>query len=157
MDRPASSYTARNSTVNMRIDAEADVVVHELGHWLEDKNRSFADKMEAFLVKHTTLPDGTREIPVKLKNLPPSIGGNSRYREDEYTRKDRFGNAYCGKVYEKVDYAGFNHKTGGLKDKVYATEIGSMGLQQMAKDPLKFAHEDPEFFDLIWEAIGNGI
>lgn len=58
------------------------------------------------------------------------------YDSHEVAKPDRFFSPYVGKVYE--------HE---------ATEIVSMGLEAMAKDPVRFLRDDPEHFDLIWQIV----
>ena len=58
------------------------------------------------------------------------------YEKHEMTRKDKFMSAYMGK-----DYKG------------EASEILSMGLEQMYWNPTKFATEDPEMFDFIFNLV----
>ena len=42
--------------------------------------------------------------------------------------------------------------------KRYSTEIISMGLQELYKNPFALADEDPHFFDFLMEALhGKGI
>lgn len=58
------------------------------------------------------------------------------YEKHEMTRKDKFMSAYMGK-----DYKG------------QASEILSMGLEQMYWNPSEFAIKDPEMFDFIYNLV----
>jgi len=62
------------------------------------------------------------------------LTGNADYK-GEYAYKDRWkelgGDHYCGKI-----------DTG-------STEILSMGLPRLHRDPARFAREDPEYFSFV--------
>jgi len=58
------------------------------------------------------------------------------YREAEVTKRDKFLDPYMGKIYPSGN-----------------TEIISMGLEEFWADPLKFASEDPEYFDFIYDLL----
>jgi len=108
------------------------VVVHELGHWL-DEAPNILKKSTAFLARRTV----DDPAPVKLNALT----SNRSYEDHEITRPDKFMHPYIGKQYANKD---------GYSD---ATEIMSMGLQLMYQDPWKFAQEDPDMFDFIWNTV----
>ena len=63
-----------------------EVVVHELGHWLEDMNPKVHESIMAFYKKRT-----------KGEGLVRLLDG---YGADELTRKDKFIDVYMGKDYE---------------------------------------------------------
>lgn len=110
------------------INRSRKVVAHELGHWLEDKDRDAHARALAFLQKRT---EGESAISLSRAT------GNPGYRVDETCKKDKFMNPYAGKIYK-----------GG-----YATEIISMGIEHMYSEPVKFATEDPEYFDLTYNLM----
>lgn len=99
--------------------------VHELGHWLEDRSPVVNVKALVFLDRRTK-----GETPKKIS----AVTGNKSYKDYEVTRPDKFMSAYMGKDYGK----------GG------ATEIISMGLEYLAYEPIKFAQQDPEYFDFMY-------
>lgn len=111
--------------------------VHEMGHHLEDKLGGLQQAAQGF-IEHRCKD----EKPVKLAELFPSAG----FRDDEYGRKDNFdklfakGNPaapyYVGKVYP-----------GG------STEVISMGIEQLHKDPTAMAQKDPEYFKFMVGAL----
>lgn len=102
------------------------VVVHELGHALEYLNRRILKSSQEFL-KRRAGGDPLR----KLADLFPDKG----YRRGELARPDGFRDAYVGKHYDS------------------ATEVVSMGLEYMLKDPLAFYREDPDHFRYIWDIM----
>lgn len=113
-------------SIMMAARADAGTAVHEVGHWLE-RDPAILDRSIAFLQRRT---EG--EPLRRLAGILPGHG----YRDDELTRRDKFTDPYTGKAYE----------TRGV---VYATEILSMGLEAMFRDPLRFAEDDPDFFDFV--------
>lgn len=61
------------------------------------------------------------------------------YGHKEVTRKDKFLHPYIGKDYGRI-----------------ATEVVSMGLEYMYRDPLKLATDDPDYFDFMFNLLrGN--
>lgn len=58
------------------------------------------------------------------------------YARDEIAKKDKFFHPYVGKIYSSE-----------------STEVISMGLEYLWKDPLAFLHDDPEYFEFIVNVI----
>jgi len=110
------------------INRRKAVVVHELGHWLEDNDPKVHQKAIDFLEKRAG-----RERFEKLRD----VTGNPSYRTDEITRKNKFLNAYMGKHYSGQ----------------HATEIISMGVEYMYVKPIEFATKDPEYFDFMYNLM----
>lgn len=106
------------------------VIVHEMGHWLEDMSPGFHQEIYAHYQARTAGETGQ-----KLKDLFPG----SNYRDNEITLRDKWIAAYSGK-----DYTVF-----GLRN----SEIVSMTLEQLYDDPLNMITEDPETFDLVWRLL----
>lgn len=106
------------------------VVVHEIGHWLEQHSPDVLAKIIEFFERRTK-----DEKEQQLADLFPGSG----YKRTEKTKKDDFLHAYMGKVYRN------------LNGKIWATELVSMGLEEMARDPYRLARFDSELFDLIYE------
>ena len=96
----------------------ASVIVHEYGHHLEKVLNTVAYSRE--FVNARALPN-----TVSMRRLT----GSKSYREDEVAQPDRFVDAYVGKKYEYD-----------------ATEVVSMGLQNMAENPAYFYKKDREHF-----------
>jgi len=107
--------------------AEAGVIAHETGHWMEFHNKDLNRKCREFLAKRTG-----GEIARKLKNIEPNLG----YAPSEIARPDKFLSPYMGKIYRDG-----------------STEILSMGLQMFYQNPIKLAREDPDYFDFILTVI----
>ena len=118
---------------DVRVTAEESpsVIVHELGHWLEDKHAGIFEDVSAFLGRRTA---GERAVHL-----------GRGYGRGEITKPDKFMNAYVGKIYN-------NRVTG----KRYASEIVSMGLQYFYERPAEFARRDPDFFDFIFNLVRRG-
>lgn len=107
------------------------VVVHEMGHWLESQNHKVAVTARTFLQNRTR---GEEAKPLA------DVTKNSFYRPEETTKVDRFINPYMGKRYDD----------GG-------TEIISMGLEYIYKDPVIFRKADPEYFEFMIDVMNNRI
>ncbi len=119
----------------IRIDdkTSASVVTHELGHWLEDNNPEMMKRSIEFLERRTQGEE--------LQHL------GEGYDLTEMTRPDRFVNSYMGKEYRDPPGDG----------DYYATEIVSMGLEQMMNNPDTFAERDPDYFDFVYSTVrGKG-
>ena len=133
-----------------------DVIVHELGHSFEDANPERMRESAEFLYRRTK--------GEKAKKMS-SWTGNSAYKNSEKAWKDDFDEVYTGKDYRwnygttSVGKAEQYTNNTLIKDPrkskrlVYGTEISSMGLQWMAKDPFGFSQKDPDFFDFIYERV----
>ena len=74
------------------------------------------------------------------------ITGDPGYEDHEVGRVDNFAAvfgkraAYVGKQYEND----------------YATEVLSMGLEEMYRDPVGFAKADPDYFDFVVGVMRSG-
>ena len=127
-------YSPSGKLVTARKNSKTMTIVHELGHWLEDVVPAVAAKAQAFLVRRTTT-DGKRDPLIKLRTLT-----GIAYGPKEVARPDKFENAYVGKDYS----------SGG---RVYATEVMSMGLENLYERPVDFARKDPDFFDFVLDTV----
>lgn len=116
-------------TVNTTAKDDVGVHVHELGHYLEHNVAGVKAATHEFLQDRV----GT-EKPQKLQDVLKS----TKYESWEEGRKDNFDRAfgkegwYVGKVYDSG-----------------STEVLSMGLEKMHRDPSGFAVKDPEYFKFI--------
>lgn len=123
------------ASINMGPNAGASVTVHELGHHWEHFDPEVHKEAVDFLARRTK-----GEKPRKMKDILP--GHN--YENDEIATPDGFTSPYTGKIYSFPVY-----HNGQTTQEVYATEIVSMGLQQMHDDPIDFAKKDPDHFAFI--------
>jgi len=122
-----SYYGGKSDRIHMGSKADKAVVIHEAAHWLEEKDPEVHKKVQAFLDKRTK-----GEEYQKLSD----ITGNPNYSDKEVAKADKFMRAYMGK------------KTGAGN-----SEILSMGLEHMYRDPIGFAKRDPEYFDFIYNLM----
>lgn len=106
-------------------------VVHELGHALEDSIPGARRACEEFLAYRTEGEEPT--------NLRAKYG--TEYGPNEFGLKDRF-EAMMGGDERRAYYVGRHYRGNG-------TEIFSMGLEALHRDPVAFAKADPEYFKLI--------
>jgi hypothetical protein len=103
--------------------------VHELGHVIEFHKPGVYDLARQFLDHRCA-----GESPTPMSKVVP----RANYGKDELGRKDRF---------DKV----FDTASAYYVGKVYfgASEVVSMGLEQLYKDPAGFAEKDPEYFGFM--------
>lgn len=113
-------------------EVDKEAIFHELGHYIEEHNPKIRAEAQKFLLKRT------KGEPVeRLMDLAKGRG----FRPEELVKNDKFLDVYSGCWYE--------HPNG----KLYATEILSMGLSYIFKNPLQFAIEDPEYFELLLKLL----
>lgn len=135
-DRDFSAFISRTGerpyaveeTRVMVLDVENSerAVAHEWGHIWESHDSEARSEAIEFLNRRTF---GEHSVP---------LGGN--HDSGEYTRPDKFYSPYVGKVYDGED----------------STEVLSMGLEAYIYDPVAFARQDPEHFDLIYRLVHRG-
>lgn len=126
----------------MNLDATdtLDVAIHEYMHFVEEQNPRILMNSLAF-AKMRTGEEKTEPLS--------KLTGNKSYK-GEYAKKDGFFDPYCGRIYNPQD--GYNSYDGAT-----ASEIMSMGLQYIVKNPKKFAEEDREYFDFVIANIRGDI
>lgn len=102
-------------------------IVHEIAHAIEYKVPDISERSKAFLKQ--------RAGGAELKKLSKLTGSNG-YRDDEVAYEDewvkRGGDHYMGKWYDSK-----------------ATELITMGIERLIKDPVDFALKDREYFDFM--------
>lgn len=110
-----------------------EIAAHEIGHHLEEH----VPGLHEAVLQFDKLRFGD-EQPQQLNKLFPEL----RYRDDEFGRKDKleelFGEQsayYVGKQYQGN------------------SEILSMGLEQLYRDPVRFAKLDREYFNFVVSAL----
>lgn len=123
-----SSYSDAAKKITLGTD-DPSAIVHELAHWLDLSDNGVKKEVLEFYNKRT---EG--EKTVKLNDV-----SKNPYSNDEVTKVDKWLNLYMGKVYP---------------DK--STEILSMGLELMYKNPVYLAKKDPEMFDFIYSVVRRG-
>jgi len=103
----------------------AETFVHEMAHVFESnsKQSDYAAMSSAFLFNRAKETQGS--------DMPKASHMGGVYRSNEQRVEDKLSGAYAEKWY------------GGR----YASEVISMGAQQLFSDPLRFAEEHPEHFD----------
>lgn len=104
------------------------IVVHEIGHALENSNPGWADRAHEFRAYRVR-----GETPRSLQRLFPGYN----FGKSEVACKDDFEKVY-GKGSASAYYAGKDYGS-------IATEITSMGLQELYDDPIRLATKDPEW------------
>jgi hypothetical protein len=112
------------SRVSMSDFAGPNTMVHELGHMAENYNPRLLNRSIEWR--------NSRTKGENLKQLA-DVTGNHGYDSREKTKADKFFDAYIGKDYGNR-----------------ASEVFSMGIERMYKDPLGFAEQDPDMFDFIY-------
>ena len=118
--------------INLHNDERIGTIIHETAHQLEADNPQILINSLTFARART---EGEKQI--SLKKI------NSEYKRDEYCKRDKFFDPYCGKIYTL--YGGKDRKF----EDADGSEIMSMGLQHIFEDPINFAKEDREYFDFV--------
>lgn len=125
-------YTMSDNTVHLSASSDKYTILHELGHSLEKNNHVMKAAVE-FLEKRT------KGNPIeRLSKL------NKAYRGDEKYKEGGFYNPYVGKIYQSQLNTSQKYKD------YFATEVISMGLEQMMRNPRLFYKQDKEHFELIY-------
>ena len=153
------AYSTHYGGIHLKARSDAGTVVHELGHQLEGKQDWIKEMTNKWLKQRL----GKGEEALRLKIDKETKSGNpmttaqynkvrkaqdalkkyklrrlneiqpeNNYKKNEVAFEDDFLDPYVGKVYDSGD-----------------TEIVSMGLQWMYKNPAEFHAKDPDHFDLI--------
>jgi hypothetical protein len=127
---------AGHTEIHLGRSEDFATVVHEIGHVLEadpEVNRM----AQGFLTKRAG-----RKRPKHFKTEWPDLD----YRDYEHGIEDDFRKAFKG-IHGPLQARRSAHYVG----KYYArsTEITSMGVELMARDPVAFAQNDPEYFRFI--------
>ena len=138
--RDGSRAFQRGDAINLSAQAKLPTFVHETMHFVEQFNPHVHERCVAFLQERTK-----GEAPQLLR----VVTGHKGYDSSERTRKDKFFDPYCGKLYEHPNRDGSMNVT--------ATEILSMGVERLVKNPVRFLREDREYatmcLNLIWGNI----
>lgn len=116
-----------DGTIFVSSSTPVSVVAHEITHAIEMQRPAVLDDAVAFL-QHRAKGRPAQS----LRKLTKSSGyqANEIAFEDEFAQKG--GSHYCGK-----DYRG------------HATELLTMGIERLYRDPIEFAANDREYFDFV--------
>lgn len=113
----------RSGNINIALDDSADVIVHEIGHCIQDAGSDIQRTIKDWFQSRV----GGEELSEMHR---PGSG--------EYGYKDNFINHYIGRKYDWE------------RNGAEGTEVLSMGLQYMYQNPDTFYQKDPDFFRLIY-------
>jgi SPP1 gp7 family putative phage head morphogenesis protein len=112
-------------TQNFTKTNSSNILAHELIHWLDDRDPVLYKKVGTFFETRT---QGDAEEP-------SWYGGTYK--------KDKWFDAYCGKIYEIMGRQGW--------------EVPTRGMEYLLQDPLQFAETDFEYFSFMIEnVLGTG-
>jgi hypothetical protein len=123
---------------------DVGTVVHELGHVIEGaRGDGMTKRAEEFRQYRTAK---TPDVP--MRKYSPF------YSEWEIGNEDRFhgvfdSDAKPGKVYDEKDNVARRAAYTGKGYGMYGTELTSMGLEAMYRDPYRLAKNDPELFKFV--------
>lgn len=121
------------STINISANEKIETAIHETMHHLEEHSEHVLMNSLAFAASRT---EGEKQESLKrLTGL--------RYKANEVCKKDKFFNPYCGKLYDS--FGGRNKNFANSN----ASEIMSMGVQELFTNPKEFAKNDREYFDFV--------
>ena len=138
VDKDIRAYAAGNY-IHIAKDDSTRVIIHELGHVIETQNEQVRLAANAFL--HGRTRGAELEL---LKRLLPSSGYD---QTEESYGPDNWEKAFG---YKRACYIGKTYPAN-------CTEVVSMGIEQMYRDPIGFAHNDPEYFKLIAAILDGSI
>jgi len=128
-------------------DTSNSVIVHELGHWMEHAIPETTEMIGKFL---------KRRARGEHLNTLNTLNATTVYDNRELAVKDKFIDAYIGKYYGHRELGPYYPTFKPKWDAIYASEVLSMGVQYMNDDPLMFAQQDPDMFDLIFDILRIG-
>lgn len=139
-----TALAAGGGHVMLTAKSPNSVIVHEMGHWMEHAVPEATKRISQFLKRRS-----------KAELLSPlnALEVTNQYDDAELGVADEFIVPYIGKYYARgISPAGFRPDW----NRIYASEVLSMGLQYMYENPVKFAQQDPEMFDLIFDILRMG-
>jgi hypothetical protein len=130
-----SHYDRQRGELVMRSDAPISEVLHEFGHQLEHRSQKVFQTALDFIDLRCG-NEGWTHLATAFPTLT--------YGPDEWGRKDDFDSVFAG---ADAYYTG----------KWYTdhTELLSMGLDLLYNDPVRFANDDPDYFQVL-SGILNG-
>lgn len=119
-------YQSGLGRIKLKPHSNDIVTVHEFGHHISYKVERIMEDQNRFFLRRT--------VGESVKRLPG-------YGKDVVGKKDKWGtvNVYAGRVYENGRH----------------TEVISVGIEELYKNPIAFAQKDPEWFNLIVSTLKN--
>lgn len=118
--------------IGLHTKVEISVAAHEYAHAIEKQMPGALTRSKAFLEARVKA-SGTKSISFRDKY-------GKGYDVDEVGNEDSFKEAFGGSV-RSAEYAGKYYPD--------ATEVLTMGVEQLYKDPKGFATKDPEYFKFV--------
>lgn len=118
-------------------DDSPGVVAHEMAHALEDQHPGIGKASREFLAHRV------KDEPLTKMSVAT---GNKEYGDYEMGRKDDFEKTFGSNAY----YVGKQYQHG-------QTEILSMGVEKLYRDPITFAKSDPEYFKFVIGVLHGSI
>ena len=143
------AYSGRAYQIGNRIyvagDDDLGTYVHEYAHFIEEHIPHAHRRCQQFLKMRCE-----RDPDAQIVRLNDIVSGG-RYGSDEVCIADKFFKPYCGKLYDYKKGEDGKPKLNAAGDgyDVSATEILSMGLEKVFRDPKGFYDKDREYFDFI--------
>jgi hypothetical protein len=126
--RPSSFYEDTDRIMVIKpLFGVENTVTHEFAHWMENRIKGADKFIKDFYDRRTA---GEKE-----EWLGPG------YAKNEMTKRDRWFSTYAGKVPSGMG----------------RTEVLSMGLEAMYKDPVKFYLEDREHFEVVVKVLKGAV
>lgn len=140
-DAPTGRSSVTGDTVRLSKAAGVRTTIHEFSHLLEHASRNMHTDNVNHVHKQASDFLEMRTKGEKAKKLNAIKTGDRsldarRFNDAEMVKPDKFSDPYTGKIYEHG-----------------ATEIISMGIEQMWENPGKFSKTDPEYFDFIYATL----
>ncbi len=131
LSRAGASTRGSQASIGVGPISDVNTYIHEIGHVLESRVAGVHKAAKEFLDHRTADYD---DYPM---NELMDDEEDRRYGDDEIGNEDDFSSALFGK------HSGYVGKKYRADD--HATEIVSMGLETLYKDPATFARKDPEY------------
>lgn len=125
-------YWSVDNSINLRKNQSFEVINHELGHALEEHNKSFFNEVTDYYEKRTK-----GEELVSLKKF------NKFYELKELTKEDKFRDPYIGKWYA--------NRSG----KQTGTELTSMWFDESFENLERFIDTDPDYFEHFYRIFNR--
>lgn len=153
------AYSLRNE-VHVSPHASAGTVVHELGHVYESNNKHVLDSAVAFRSQRCS-----DSGDVKMAEVSSSFG----YSDQEVGNPDDFEKVVSAVYRDAADPASAHVSDDMIKaraayigkayrddsGKITATEIVTIGLEMLNRNPAAFAKADPEYFDFMLSVVSG--